>query len=156
MNASEPSGPLDSDVQILQVTVPHITRAYPFRVPRHFRQHYSSFYSQNLQEPPTGQGIPGDFYIGVEHIFLKDGQSRWKVAHFSRPVSHPFLDDVFLCYDAWGPLWTRSPLPPCSPSSDWLPIPVSLHFYSTLTLAHRQRAHLQRGNDPDDPILVND
>lgn len=154
MNASEP--PLDSDVQIVQIAVPNVYRVYPFPVPHPFKKRYDTFYSQTFPDPPTRQGSPGDFFVGREHVYMKDGQNRWKIAHFSISVSHPFLDNVFLCYDGWGPLWTRTPLLPRSASFALLPIPVSAHFYSTLTLYHRQQAHSGRGNNPNDPISIED
>lgn len=146
MNASTHRPELE-DIQILYVAVPHVTRTYPFP-PNNFRPRYNTFYSPLLPDPPSRQGLPGDFFVALEHVYLKDEKGRWKVAHFSCQVSHPYIDNLFLCYDEWGPCWTPSPLPR-NPRPGFCPISVSTHFYATLALHHRRQ-----GNDLNDPIYV--
>lgn len=157
MNAS--THQLFEDVEVLYIAVPHIKRAYPSHVPNNFEECYSTFYSQNFPVPPTRQGIPGDFFVATEDVYLNDEQGHWKVAHFSRLISHPCIDNLFLCYDRWGPLWTTrspSPLSLRISSSGFRPISVSTHFYATLALYHRQQSHCEQGNVPNDPIYVDD
>lgn len=132
-------------MEITGVDVLHITR----KSQNDPQLAYTLFYSQVFAGPPRECGVTGDFFITTGPIFFKDSRGRWKVAHFNGKTSHPSMPGFSLCFDKWGPKWTRSPLPPTT-LHGLRPICVAWHFYSTLALHIRAQ-----GMSASHPISLN-